>query len=342
MGQVGSSLAKCFFREPALSHILNRTDNLGTPVAIYFLYIFKLIAFTIGAILVISTTKGLGSLSNLGDWWTEPIVFQKFAVWTLLWEILGLGAGSMPLSFRFNPPIGGPLYWLRPGRIRLPPWPDKVPPRRPVRHASFEGGRAALQKLIELPLIPGEDGTPRPFLCPLADDAAEIFDQWRREHSEAEVSGSLASAFGKAPGHLLRLALVLEHLWWCAKTSIAMPPNRISKAAVLAAAGLVDDYLKPMAERVFGDAALPEGDRIAATVARWILRERPAVLNARDLRRKARLPGLREAEKVKLALNVLVEADWLRPAFGRAGDSTGRQREDYQINPRLYEGGDGK
>jgi hypothetical protein len=135
---------------------------------------------------------------------------------------------------------------------------------------------------------------------------------------------------------------VLEHLWWCAKTSITMPPSRISKAAVLAAAGLVDDYLKPMAERVFGDAALPEGDRLAATVARWIIRERPALLNARDLRRRARLPGLREAEKVRLALNVLVEADWLRPAFGRAGDSTGRQREDYQVNPKLYGGGDGK
>jgi hypothetical protein len=33
----------------------------------------------------------------------------------------------MPLSFRFVPPIGGPLYWLRPGTIRLPPWPDRVP-----------------------------------------------------------------------------------------------------------------------------------------------------------------------------------------------------------------------
>jgi Transmembrane protein of unknown function (DUF3556) len=54
-------------------------------------------------------------------------VFEKFAAWTLLWEILGLGAGSMPLSFRFKPAIGGPLYWLRPGMIRLPPWPDKVP-----------------------------------------------------------------------------------------------------------------------------------------------------------------------------------------------------------------------
>jgi hypothetical protein len=33
----------------------------------------------------------------------------------------------MPLSFRFVPPIGGALYWLRPGTTRLPPWPDKVP-----------------------------------------------------------------------------------------------------------------------------------------------------------------------------------------------------------------------
>jgi len=105
----------------------------------------------------------------------------------------------------------------------------------------------------------------------------------------------------------------------------------------LASGGLIDDYLKPMAERVFGDAALPEGDRLAAIVASWILRERPPLLNARDLRRKARLPGLREAEKVKLALNVLMEAEWIRPAFDRAGDSTGRRREDYEVNPRLYE-----
>jgi hypothetical protein len=33
----------------------------------------------------------------------------------------------MPLTFRFLPPIGGILYWLRPGAVRLPPWPDKVP-----------------------------------------------------------------------------------------------------------------------------------------------------------------------------------------------------------------------
>ena len=102
-------------------------NGFGSPHFVYFVYAFKLVLYAAGAALVISFTPGLGGLGDFEDWWTEPIVFQKFAVWTLLWEILGLGAGSMPLSFRFNPPIGGPLYWLRPGRIRLPPWPDRVP-----------------------------------------------------------------------------------------------------------------------------------------------------------------------------------------------------------------------
>ena len=41
-------------------------------------------------------------------------------MWLVLWEVLGLGCGSMPLTFRFVPPIGGILYWLRPGTVRLP------------------------------------------------------------------------------------------------------------------------------------------------------------------------------------------------------------------------------
>jgi len=108
-------------------------NGFGSPTAVYLLYAFKLIVYALGALLAISTTPGLGGLGNFGDWWTQPIVFEKFALWTLLWELLGLGAGSMPLSFRFIPPIGGPLYWLRPGTVRLPPWPDKVPLTRGSR-----------------------------------------------------------------------------------------------------------------------------------------------------------------------------------------------------------------
>ena len=103
-------------------------NGFGTPYFVYLLYIVKLILYAGGGLLLISaTTAGLGGLGNLGDWWTEPIVFQKAVVWTMLWEILGLGAGSLPLTLRFKPMIGGVLYWLRPGTTRLPPWPDRVP-----------------------------------------------------------------------------------------------------------------------------------------------------------------------------------------------------------------------
>jgi len=103
-------------------------NGVGAPGAVYLLYIVKLVVFVAAGALVISAaTPGLGGLGNISNWWTDPIVFQKVVVWTMLWEFVGLGAGSMPLTFRFMPPIGGILYWLRPGTIRLPPFPERVP-----------------------------------------------------------------------------------------------------------------------------------------------------------------------------------------------------------------------
>jgi Transmembrane protein of unknown function (DUF3556) len=103
-------------------------NGFGTPTAVYLLYVVKLVVFVLAALLIISgTTTGLGGLGDIGGWWTAPIVFQKVVVWLVLWEVVGLGCGSMPLTFRFLPPIGGILYWLRPGTVRLPPWPRHVP-----------------------------------------------------------------------------------------------------------------------------------------------------------------------------------------------------------------------
>jgi hypothetical protein len=103
-------------------------NGFGTPTAVYLLYLVKLVIYAGGGLLLIAaTTPGLGGLGDLGSWWTQPIVFQKAVVWTMLWEVLGLGAGSLPLTLRFSPMIGGVLYWLRPGTTRLPPWPEKVP-----------------------------------------------------------------------------------------------------------------------------------------------------------------------------------------------------------------------
>jgi hypothetical protein len=53
-----------------------------------------------------------------------------------------------------------------------------------------------------------------------------------------------ASALAKARGHALRLATVLEHLWWCG-TPHAHEPSVISGEAVTAAAALIDSYFVP-------------------------------------------------------------------------------------------------
>lgn len=113
-------------------------NGIGVPEAVYLVYLIKLVAFTAGGIFLISATSDLGGLGNIDAWWTEPVVFQKAVLWTMLWEALGLGAGSLPLTLRFSPPIGGFLYWLRPGTVRLPPWPDRIPLTRGDTRTPFD------------------------------------------------------------------------------------------------------------------------------------------------------------------------------------------------------------
>lgn len=114
-------------------------NGFAPPSAVYLLYAIKLVLFLFFAALVITaTTTGVGGLGDISHWWYQPIVFQKFVVWTALWEIIGLGSGSMQLAARYGPVIGGALYWLRPGTVRLPPWPDKVPLTRGNRRTAAD------------------------------------------------------------------------------------------------------------------------------------------------------------------------------------------------------------
>jgi Transmembrane protein of unknown function (DUF3556) len=101
--------------------------GFGTPYAVYLLYLIKIVMYIAAPAAIISLTPGLGGLSHIADWWTQPIVYQKVVIFTLLFEVMGFGCGSGPLTGRFMPPIGGFLYWLRPNTIRLPAWPGKVP-----------------------------------------------------------------------------------------------------------------------------------------------------------------------------------------------------------------------
>jgi hypothetical protein len=95
-------------------------QGYGAPVGVYAVYAIKVL-FYIGMWIVFCRfTPELGDLSTLHQWWLSPIAFQKAILWSMLFEGLGLGCGSGPLTGRYFPPIGGFLYFLRPGTAKLP------------------------------------------------------------------------------------------------------------------------------------------------------------------------------------------------------------------------------
>jgi hypothetical protein len=205
-------------------------NGFGTPWAVYLLYVLKVLLYAVGGLLVISATSdGLGGLGNLGGWWTEPIVFQKAVVWTMLWEVLGLGAGSLPLTLRFSPMIGGVLYWLRPGTTRLPPWPEKVPLTRGTRRTLFDVALYAglLAAALFLLLSGGETYGGATRLDPLAVGvllavlgALGLRDKVPFLAARAEIYGSLTIIFLFPLGNMIVAAqLVFVCIWWGAASS---------------------------------------------------------------------------------------------------------------------------
>lgn len=95
-------------------------QGYGTPLGVYIVYGLKVLLYIGGWVVVCNFTPGMGGLGDIGSWWLLPEAFQKAIVWSMLFEILGLGCGSGPLTGRYFPPFGGALYFLRLGTTKLP------------------------------------------------------------------------------------------------------------------------------------------------------------------------------------------------------------------------------
>ena len=101
--------------------------GFGAPKITGVIYILKLVFFyALGGVLVATLTSDLDPL-HPAAWWNEPIVYQKLVLWTVLLECLGVAGSWGPLAGHFKPMTAGFRHYARPGTIRLPPWPDKVP-----------------------------------------------------------------------------------------------------------------------------------------------------------------------------------------------------------------------
>ncbi|MEI7714606.1 MAG: DUF3556 domain-containing protein [Mycobacterium sp.] len=138
--------------------------GFGTPVALHLFYVVKILLYILGGWLFASATAGLGGFTQVASWWSEPIVFEKVVLYTMLFEVIGLGCGFGPLNNRFFPPMGSILYWMRFGTIRLPPWPDRVPGTRGTKRTPFDVALYGLLLIMTLAALFADGTGPVPSL----------------------------------------------------------------------------------------------------------------------------------------------------------------------------------
>lgn len=215
-------------------------------------------------------------------------------------------------------------------------WPKRIPPKRPDCLPNRGAALRAFRKLSSLTLTGNDpvNGDGEHVTLTLTSDAADLFQNWREQHAENEPEGRYASWWGKCPGMVLRVALILQHLWWSAENDYAQL-EQISLSALDASLRLMENYLKPMAQLVYYGNAESLETVHAANLAREILKRKPQTINARDVYRNWNVPGLCDAESVHNAIEVMIEADWLSMDEATSGPQGGRRRGDYVVSPCL-------
>jgi hypothetical protein len=212
-----------------------------------------------------------------------------------------------------------------------------VPPRRPTRLPP-SGAQTKLGLLHSLKEQLGADGKRVPlWFTPVAADALQEY-RGQVAEIEAEASGLFTSWLGKLPGVAVRIAVVLEHLYWVGDREGGLPPQEVTERAAVAAIAFLDSYALGMARRAFGDAGQPQADRDAVAIARWIMAQAPMpeVINLNSLRRH-HAPIGRDAEHYHAAFAELAAVGWVRlvaPPIGLPG----RKPVNWAVNPRLGEG----
>ncbi|HVM96267.1 MAG TPA: DUF3556 domain-containing protein [Candidatus Acidoferrales bacterium] len=98
--------------------------GIGLPIVAYIFHAVKLSLLVLAWMYFCSFTPGLGSPTRFGEWWATGIAFQKAFIFGCMIEVLGFGCMSGPLGFHIWPPFTAFLHFLRPGTIKLAPFPN--------------------------------------------------------------------------------------------------------------------------------------------------------------------------------------------------------------------------
>ena len=163
-------------------------------------------------------------------------------------------------------------------------WPNPTPFAQPTVIFGQDEALEPLGRLAALVMNEGPDGDLQPRCVPLCTKGQPVLADFAEKIASktADAVGLMASSLGKVRGQTLRLALILEYLWWCPKDG--PEPNEISEAALLYAIRLMDTYFLPMCARVLGDAAVTTEERNARVLANWLAQTKPKSVNVTGIR----------------------------------------------------------
>lgn len=194
--------------------------GFGSPDVLIVFYFLKIVVFfAIGWALVLST-PGIDGFFEPSAWFRHPAAFYKLALFTMLWEVLGLGCGFGPLNGRFLPPLGTFLYWLRPRTVRLAPFGARVPGTGGDTRSLVDVVLFAAFVVATVVALWGALTRPQVliFLALLA--LIGLRDQVIFLAARAEVYGPIAITYLFADGdRIVAAKLVLLVVWWGAAIS---------------------------------------------------------------------------------------------------------------------------
>lgn len=194
-----------------------------TPFIVVVMYWVKyLLLFIGGWAFFVSFNSGYPGFASPGDWAFTPTAFQKVILWGLFYEIAGLGCSSGPMNARFIPPIGGLLYFLRPGTTKLPLFPG-LPVLGGIQRTWLDVALVAAHQLLLLralmaPELTAELLLPNLVLLPLLGVSDKtIFLAARGEHYYVALVCFWAAMSGEV--WISACKLLWGMIWFWAATS---------------------------------------------------------------------------------------------------------------------------
>lgn len=223
-------------------------------------------------------------------------------------------------------------------RFQLDVWPDPEPFEYVDRWPNSKARQTATALFeradtFDAEAIGRHDDFGGPPFIRLSGAAQEIFRDWysrfmqSSRSTEQAISEPLAAHFGKYPGLVGKLALILH---------VADDPgaHEVSERTLLKALAWIE-YLTPHARRIYHAVQHPETGAAELLLSRLRRGELPAAFKAWELTRKG-WHGLSDREGVKKACRLLFEYGWLVEIDPGGGHGVGRPSDPvYATSPAV-------